>query len=846
MSSRVFTQIQIYEKHGLPKEKDKSIIRCLECCDRNIYIGTKDSVVQHLVLPSGSSEEPDLQQRAREGRTKKLGSSSPVTQLKAVPVLNHLLVLLDRSLTALNMFSLEPVSSLKKIQHVSLFEVCASTLTTESQAVRVELVTASSRRREVRIHVVGVDRWECVKEVAMPQDPVALAVDGTSLCVATSDRYLLHDYKTGSGVDLFSHHHGRQNVIVSSAGKGEFLLNGPASLGMFVMKTGVCQRPPLQWPEGVLAAAVCFPYVLALQPQVLCVYSMLDQQLKQTVVLNGGQGLLSATDCVYVFAERQILSLSLVPLEEQIESLVEQERLEEALVLLEGVQSHLQPHGYKNLHKTITCIGGFVEFYREAFSKAQDLFIEGKLDPREIICLYPAMKPQLCDSFTSQLVAVTNCRSLLLLQQEERAAFTRYQSFLGDYLRVVRGSEQGLRYSQDVDCALLTLYAEQGDTGGLTQLLSTPTSCRLNTCVPVLEQHNRFFALGLLYQSHGQQQKAIETWVKIADGLNSDTSCTNVYEHIVRTLSQLWDRDVVWASANWALQRNQEVGVQIFTKRDPGDKQLFRADEVITFLKKYPVALMSYLEFLVHDLNSKAEKHHTLLALAYVAQTLQAFQKAEEADSDGDTTREKLQRLLWQSTFYNAATLYESVQPTVLHIEKAILLGREGNHSQALQILVHHERDPQAAGAYCHRVARDQSTELRHTLFLTLLQIYLGSAGMTGHAVDLLNQNPKAFDPVRVIQELPEGWSLQLVSQFLLGFLREAIHQRRMVGVQRALSEAELFRHKVAWTQASKPMLRLVNGEVCNACQRAFTEPQFVCGIGGKLIHPGCRGNTGS
>lgn len=64
---------------------------------------------------------------------------------------------------------------------------------------------------------------------------------------------------------------------------------------MFVMKTGTCQRPPLQWPQDVLAAGVCFPYILSLQPELLSVYSMLDQQLKQTVGVRGAKGLLSTS-----------------------------------------------------------------------------------------------------------------------------------------------------------------------------------------------------------------------------------------------------------------------------------------------------------------------------------------------------------------------------------------------------------------------------------------------------------------------------------------------------------------------------------------------------------------------
>lgn len=230
MAFRAFAQAHVYEKQGVSKEKDKSSIQCLECYDRNAYIGTKDSTVQHLILSKSTNEvlSPG-QSKTREGRARKLGSSNSVVQLRAVPLFNHLLVLWDRSITALNMFSLEPVPALKKIQHVSLFEVCNSSL--EAQEACVEMVTSSSRRKAIQIHVVGVSRWEVVKEVPLLQEPVSLAVDGGSLCAATTDKYILYDIQTGSSEELFPHNHRRQCAFVTSVGRGEFLLNGPEYLG---------------------------------------------------------------------------------------------------------------------------------------------------------------------------------------------------------------------------------------------------------------------------------------------------------------------------------------------------------------------------------------------------------------------------------------------------------------------------------------------------------------------------------------------------------------------------------------------------------------------------------------
>ncbi|XP_069392114.1 transforming growth factor-beta receptor-associated protein 1 isoform X2 [Paralichthys olivaceus] len=698
------------------------------------------------------------------------------------------------------------------------------------------MVTSSSRRRLIHIYVVGVDKWEVVKEVPLHQDPVALAVDGTSLCVATCDRYLLCDVETGSKEELFPHNHNRQRVIVTSAGRGEFLLNGPESLGMFVMKTGICQRPPLQWPQEVLAARVCFPYILTLQPQVLSVYSMLDQQCKQTVSLHGAKGLLSTSDGVLAFTERDIFSLRLVPVEEQIQALVGQERVEEALLLLDGVQSRCPLDSYKELQKAVTCLAGFVHFYQEGFSEARELFITGELDPRELILLYPDMRSCLGNDFESQFdQGKKKGRALQVLWCEDTNIFHHYLSFLGDFLRAVRGTEQDSACSAEVDCALLRLYVGLGDTEKLQQLVISPNECRLDHCVPALEQNNRFFVLGSLYQSHGRSIDAIKTWVNIADGSHRDDSCSDVYGHIVWTLSQLEDKDIVRNFAEWTLQKNQEIGVQIFTKRQPDDR--LETQEVFILLEKYPLALVLYLEFLIHDLSSEEERHHSRLALAYVTQTLQ-----EEEEADLRSTRGKLQHLLWESKFYDVSNVYERVKSTTLHIETAILLGRSGEHSQALQVLVHRKRDPQAAEAYCCRAAQGHNAHFRQALLLTLLQIYLSSEDPTSTAVDLLNNNSQAFAAEKVVQLLPDSWSVQLVSRFLVGSVRATLHQSRIVKLQKALARAELMRHKVTWMQASKTIFRLDKEQKCKVCQRVLAEPQFACNLHGELMHVGCTG----
>ncbi|KAG7253300.1 hypothetical protein CRUP_023811 [Coryphaenoides rupestris] len=471
---------------------------------------------------------------------------------------------------------------------------------------------------------------------------------------------------------------------------------------MFVTSAGTCRRAPVPWAQEVLAAAVRLPYVLALRPGGLSVYSLLDHALKQTVALDGARGLASGPEGVLVFTDRQIWALSLVPLEEQIRALVSGRRLDEALSLLRGVQDHLRPR---------------------------------------------------------------------------------------------------------------------------------------------------------TYESHGDHVEAIKTWVKIADGHSEDHTCPNVYEHIVSTLTAQ-DTGVAWTFAEWALRKNQEVGVQIFTKHH--QRNTFKAEEILTFLKDYPQASLLYLEFLI-DQKSEAESHHTQLALAYVTQALQAFQREEELARAGETYRRKLQNLLWTSASYDVAAIHgmftrQRIRATQLHAERAIVLGRAGDHAQALRVLVHEAQDPRAAQDYCHRAShagglpppppREEAGRLGETLLLALLDVYLSRGDhLAAEAAELLGANSRLFRaPGRVVALLPGAWSVGLVCRFLVGSLRETQHQRRMGTLQRALAQAECLRHKALWTQASKTMVRVPRGQVCGACQTELTE-SFLCTPSGELRHTSCRSN---
>ncbi|KAJ8341939.1 hypothetical protein SKAU_G00342300 [Synaphobranchus kaupii] len=786
MSLKAFIPTLLLEKPTTGKERDKSSIQCLEACGRNLYIGGKDSLIQHFVVPdaSGPGTEGNCT-GIREARRRQLGSRSPISQLGAVPFLNHLLVLSDGSLSALNMFSLEPLPALRRIRSVSFFCLHGAAASDQPTPM-VELFTASARRRAVSIHGVSVDRWECLREVALPQEPLALAVDGSCLCVAVSDRYFLHDREGGATLDLFPHDLPKQGVIVDAIGKEEFLLQGPGSL---VVGGG---------PGGCGAFPLCAD------------------------------------------SEEEVHSLSPVAMEKQIKALVASKRVDEALDFVQGVKSLLSKDTYKVLHKNLTCTVGFVKFYQESFPEAKYHFIKGNLDPREIITLYPDLYP-VCEDFISQHAAVFNAKDLGALK-EDCATFERYRSFLFNFLREVRWTDQSRGCREDVDGALLKLYVEAGNAEDVVELLSSPNDCILSTCVPYLERYKRYYALGLLYQSHGQDYNAIQTWVNIVDGDDPEDVSSVAYEHIVNLLRQQKCGQLVWKFADWALQKSQEVGVQIFSGREEEQDPL-REEEVISLLSKHPLALMLYLENLIFALKSKEERHHTLLAMTYITQVLQVMEKGDGSDTTANSTRDKLQQFLWKSTLYSTAAVQEQIRATSLHFEKAILHGVAGEHRKALHILVHGEKDLRAAEDYCRTVPSSQPTVFGHPLYHALLSIYLDSPQLTTKAVDLLNRNAASFDPVAVLQALPGAWSMALVSRFLSESVRGLVHRSKMGGVERNLAKVEHFRHRCTRTTLTRGMIKVERGQICQRCGRYLNEPEFLRSLKGELIHTHCWSN---
>ncbi|XP_049507207.1 transforming growth factor-beta receptor-associated protein 1 [Panthera uncia] len=841
MSTKAFTLVSAVERELLVGDKEQGHIECVECCGKNLYVGTSDCIVYHFLLEERAQPAGTATFSATKQLHRHLGFRKPVSELRAASALNRLLVLCDNSITLVNMMSLEPVPSGARIKGAVALALNENPVSGDPFCVEVCII--SVKRRTIQVFLVYEDRVQIVREVSTPEQPLAVAVDGHFLCLALTTQYIILNYNTGVAQDLFPYCSDEKRPIVKRIGRQEFLLAGPGGLGMFATVAGISQRAPVHWSENVIGAAICFPYVIALDNEFITVHSMLDQQQKQTLPFKEGHILQDFEGRVIVATSKGVYILVPLPLEKQIQDLLASRRVEEALVLAKGARRNIPKEKFQVMYRRILQQAGFIQFAQLQFLEAKELFRSGQLDVRELISLYPFLLPT-SSSFTRSHPPLHEYADLNQLTQGDQEKMAKCKRFLMSYLNEVRSTEVANGYKEDIDTALLKLYAE-ADHDSLLDLLVTENSCLLTDSAAWLEKHKKYFALGLLYHYNHQDAAAVQLWVNIVNGDIHDSTRSDLYEYVVDFLTYSLDQELVWKYADWVLQKSEEVGVQVFTRRPLDEQQnSFNPDSIITCLKKYPKALVKYLEHLVIDRRLQKEEYHTHLALLYLDEVLQQRPGANSKGAEATETQAKLRHLLQKSDLYRVHFLIDRVRGAGLPMESAILHGKLEEHEEALRILVHELRDFSAAEDYCLWRSEGRDPLYRQRLFHTLLAMYLQPGPSVPElavaATDLLNHHAAEFDAAHVLQLLPGTWSVQLLRPFLTGAVRDSVHTRRTTQVALGLAKSENLIYKYDKMKLKGSSVRLSDKKLCQMCQNPFREPVFVRYPNGGLVHTHC------
>ena len=417
----------------------------------------------------------------------------------------------------------------------------------------------------------------------------------------------------------------------------------------------------------------------------------------------------------------------------------------------------------------------------------------------------------------------------------------------------------GTHVFQSVDAALLHIlllldqHSPRGPaTGGsvrseLNDVVDKGVDC-FDRAVELFEQFNRLYVLSRLYQSRKMIGQVLATWRRIVDGeRDAGGELLEGEQDIRRYLTKIRDQPLVQEYGAWLANRNPKLGVQIFA--DDNARVKFQPSEAVALLKeRAPGAVKEYLEHLVfgknhvkyvndlisfyldtvlHELEGSEQAKSTLLqsyetyrALIPPKPTYRQFITDNAIDAEWWHNRLRLLQLIGGShgaaSKYDVHAVGQRLKPysNELVPEMIILNGREGKHEEALRLLTHGLGDYDTAIRYCllggssifhpgSNLLPEQSLPSKDEqarLFKTLLQEFFRIEDVSERlerTSELLERFGGWFELEEVLVSIPDDWSVELVSGFLMHALRRLVRERNETVVVKALSSAQNLRESV-------------------------------------------------
>lgn len=842
MSVKAFDLVPAIERVSLG-DKVQTSIECLECCGKEIYVGTSESFIIHYHLEDKSQPDGTYRFHSKKLMQKYLGYKKPVSQLKAVSALNKIFALCDGNFIVLNIVDLEAIPSMSKLKGVTSF--CLNENPIENNPFSVEICL--SRKKQILLYHVTDDKIIHIKDINLPEPPITMEMDRNFACVALITKYIIVNMETSYVQDLFPYETGSIVPIVKRITKKEFLLSGPSALGMFVTTEGTSERPPIRWDTGIVSVAYAHPYLLVLSHEFLTVYSVVNHEQKQRVAFRGGICMDNFDGKLYVSSADIICALVPVPWEKQVQALLVDKKVSEALELAEYAnKSGLSKEQCKNIMQKIRQQAGFIEFSLFHFDKAKEYFQLGCLDIRELISLYPELLSS-SSTFVRSVPPLHEIANIEQMCSNDSSLINQCKEFLLQYLEELRFSQNAVNYKFEIDSAILKLYAATNSPNLLSLVASTEIFCDNKECIQYLTQCEKYHALAIFYHTLKENEKALQIWARLIVEEIQDPDFPGL-KYFVEFLGKLNDYHLVWKYVDFVLERDEELGIEIFTNRpenEPSSERM-RPELIVDYLHRFPVALIKYLEYLVFNKKLEKEKFHTHLAILYLDNVLKLI-KSEDEVNILENERRKLQFLLRSSSLYRVQILLGKALEHKLYIECSILYSKLQEHQKALRILVHELEDYVAAEDYCFENAKGRDEKVRHKLFHTLLEVYLDSnldenvqEQLIAPAVGLLNSELAEFDAAKVLKLIPSRWSVAVVDQFLNKALRNSLHKYSMYHIENALARGENLQVKYAKIHLQNAPLIMTEDKLCSVCNRPFMEPAFVWYPNGVITHPQC------
>ncbi|KAF9261696.1 hypothetical protein L218DRAFT_930596 [Marasmius fiardii PR-910] len=486
---------------------------------------------------------------------------------------------------------------------------------------------------------------------------------------------------------------------------------------------------------------------------------------------------------VLVLGHNSVQSLVPATLISQVESLLENHRVKDAADLADQQRKKIQSNIIVNedeieeLHYVCQRIG-FQCFTETLFEDAGIHFFDGELDPRLLVSYYPELRGNLftegdkIDVFAGvaehmpkqrsidEIVVANlvrnysphmspNTRSAPPTAELRKILGMAAQEMLESFLRKCRtrrkvdsrahGSNPSKWESSYpvVDTVLAKVFAQLEKTKDLYTLLNEANNVIVAEVEPILRRSGQYNALCMLYKQHGDDDKLLDAWSKVADGEWIDDDILDPISNIVNLVTEKRDCTLTQQWGLWLTKRDPERGLKLLIPRESGKRRNNKPeDEKLLFAQikeANSTAATQYLEYLVIQRRNMDAEIHMEYASTRVTQLLDylsqesvlklwrakassysssrtestlpfiSYFASTTPDSEHKRVRLKTALFLQASVLYNPEVMRARLVPhaKILQFEIAILDGKLKNHDSALTSLALDLRDTVTAEAYC-------------------------------------------------------------------------------------------------------------------------------------------------
>lgn len=455
---------------------------------------------------------------------------------------------------------------------------------------------------------------------------------------------------------------------------------------------------------------------------------------------------------------------------------------------------------------------------------------------------------------------------------------------LNDFKFITKSRKQILEI---IDTTLLQAYLRTREQLVQNLLRRENTFFHLETSERLLKAQNKYLELIILYEKKQLHERAL---VLLSDELNKTNSPLNNISHIIKYLKKLTNKhiELIFKYSKQLVEKyDYKVSLQIFLTNvgllerineivlnsesfdakkkssdtnnddDIDEEDYDEHDQILRQLDRERVCkffqtqiepselgfnlLFKYLEYCVYVWYDKSEYINNLLIQVY-KERLDSYL---ETNNINEYKRLKDKLLKFLTDTHNYQINYALSNFSLNSEERAILLGKLGQHEDALHIYVDVLNDTQKAELYCKNVYMNPSYKNSKNVYYQLLKMYLNSEIddiRINSSIKLLNEHSNKIATCHTLEMLPaESIKCKNLANFFENMLNKLCRQQRHYQILKHLTfQLNLQVHELRIMKQQTKFI--VNEEkLCQICKKRLGKSAIVRYPDGRIIHYGCR-----